>query len=166
MAESKWRYGEKSRGLPLWRDERRATSVAMERTGKCMCGAVRFTAKDLGEASACHCGMCRRWAGGPWIGVSAGPIEWQDDEALEVVESSAWAERGFCRKCGSGLFYRITAEGKHQGVTSVSLGALDDPKGIALTKEWFIDRKPDVYALAGDRERVTEAEIMAAFGGG
>lgn len=139
----------------------------MDRTGKCLCGAVTFTAKELSdEASACHCGMCRRWAGGPWIGVFTKAIDFADEDAVTVAQTSAWAERGFCAKCGSSLFYRLTAEGEHQGVTSVSLGALDDTSGVSLTKEWFIDRKPDVYALEGERTRVTEAEVMAMFGGG
>jgi hypothetical protein len=39
----------------------------MERTGKCMCGAVSYTAKGVDkEIAACHCSMCRRWASGPF----------------------------------------------------------------------------------------------------
>lgn len=139
----------------------------MDRTGKCLCGAATFTAKGLSEeASACHCGMCLRWAGGPWIGVFVEALDVADESVVTVAQTSAWAERGFCNQCGSGLFYRVTAEGKHQGLTSVSLGCLDDPNGLKLTKEWFIDRKPDVYAFEGERRRVTEAEAMAMFGGG
>lgn len=138
----------------------------MDRTGKCLCGAVAFTAKDVSaEASACHCEMCLRWAGGPWMGVMVGAIDWQPGEALQVVKSSEWAERGFCNVCGSGLFYRVTAEGKFHGFTSISLGALDDPSGLTLTKEWFIDKKPDAYALEGDRKRVTEADVRAMMEG-
>ena len=141
-------------------------TCVMDRTGKCLCGAVVLLAKDIDpKASACHCGMCLRWAGGPWIGVPAKELVFGDDDAVGVVQSSAWAERGFCQRCGSGLFYRVTAEGKHQGMTSVSLGLLDDTSGITITKEWFIDKKPDAYALEGDRERFTEAEVLAMFGG-
>ena len=132
-----------------------------------MCGAVTFTAKGVSaEGSVCHCGMCRRWAGGPWMGVSVDSIDWQKNDSLTTLQSSKWAERGFCSKCGSGLFYRLTADGKYQGMTSVSLGSLDDPSGITLTKEWFIDKKPDAYTLAGDRKKVTEAEVFAMFSGG
>jgi len=139
----------------------------MDRTGKCLCGAVTFTAKDLGkEASACHCGMCMRWAGGPWVGVVAKAVDFDDEDTVSVVQSSAWAERGFCAKCGSGLFYRITAEGPLHGLISVSLGALDDRNGLPLANEWFIDRKPDGYAFEGEHKRVTEAEVMAQFGDG
>jgi hypothetical protein len=109
--------------------------------------------------------MCRRWAGGPWIGVLVKGIEFKDRDRVKVVTSSPWAERGFCDACGSSLFYRITAEGQLEGMTSISLGSLDDQSGIALSKEFFIDRKPDVYNLEGDRQRLTEAEVMAMFGG-
>ncbi len=129
-----------------------------------MCGAVSFTAKQTSEgASSCYCGMCRRWSGGVWMGVGAKAIEWQSDEALRTIQSSAWAERGFCSQCGTGLFYRVTAEGKHHGVLSVSLGCLDDTSGLQIQREWFIDRKPEAYALAADHESVTEAAAFAMF---
>jgi len=127
-----------------------------------MCGAVTFVARGVGDASACHCGMCRRWAGGPWIGAHVESIEW-NGAAVTTIKSSEWAERGFCNQCGSGLFYRITADGDHKGMTSVSLGTLDDQSGIEMTREWFIDKKPDCYALEGERPRVTEAEAFAMF---
>ena len=139
----------------------------MDRPGKCMCGAVTFIAKQTAEGvSACHCGMCRRWSGGVWMGVGVKEITWESEEALRTIQSSDWAERGFCSECGTSLFYRLTAEGKYQGVTSVSLGCLDDPSGLEIQREWFIDKKPDAYALAGDHQTVTEAEAFAMFSAG
>ncbi len=108
--------------------------------------------------------MCRRWAGGPLFAVGCKGVTWDGDEPT-FFQTSEWAERGFCSKCGSSLVWRMTA-GAHAGTTTVTLGSLDDQQGIALTREWFIDRKPDGYALAGERERVTEAEAMAMFSGG
>lgn len=119
-----------------------------------------------GKGSACHCDMCRRWGSGPWIGASAQALEYEQQQTLGTIQSSAWAERAFCKKCGSSLFYRVTAEGKYQGLTSVAVGALDDQTGITITRETFIDKKPECYALEGDRERVTEAQVFAMFGGG
>ena len=139
----------------------------MDRSGKCMCGAVVFTAKETREdVSACHCGMCRRWSGGIWLGVGTKAIDWHRDETLETIQSSSWAERGFCSACGTSLFYRMTAEGEHQGTTAVSLGCLDDTSGLKIEREWFIDAKPDAYALAGEHHQVTEAEAFAMFSGG
>jgi len=125
---------------------------------------VEFTAKDVStEASACHCGMCRRWSGGPFIGLGVGSIEWHASSGLKTMKTSEWAERGFCAECGSSLFYRLTSEGEYKGVTSLALGTLEDQGGVTITREWFIDKKPEAYTLAGERERVTEAEVFAMF---
>jgi len=130
-----------------------------------MCGAVKLAARGVSEqASACHCDMCRRWSSGPFLAVMVQALDVVEGEAA-TVGSSAWAERGFCPQCGSSLFYRITADGPHHGVTTVAYGALDDPSGIQVTTEWFHDRKPDGYALAGDTKQITEAQAMAMFAG-
>jgi len=129
-----------------------------------MCGAVTYTAQIELKLSACHCGMCRRWAGGPFL--AAGPAEptFSGEESLSVIESSDWAERGFCNKCGSGLFYRITT-GQYAGMTNVAFGTLDDQSGFEMQREWYSDLKPDAYTLEGERERVTSEQIAAMFGG-
>ena len=72
------------------------------KTGGCLCGAVRFTLKDTPtEYGACHCSMCRKFSGGIELGVQVLPdgITWDADEDLATYTSSAWAERGFCRRC-------------------------------------------------------------------
>jgi hypothetical protein len=109
--------------------------------------------------------MCLGWAGGPWISLSVESIDWTSKETLATFQSSEWAERGFCTRCGSSLFYRLTAEGKYKGVTSVSLGSFEDRSNVVLAKEWFIDKKPDAYEFAGERKTITEAEAMAMFTG-
>ncbi len=115
-------------------------------------------------ASACHCEMCRRWSSGPFLAVGVEGLEAVEGEAT-TIQSSPWAERGFCGTCGSSLFYRLTAEGKLQGVTNVAFGALEDTSGITVVREWFHDKKPEGYALAGETKKITEAEAMAMFGG-
>ena len=132
-------------------------------TGGCLCGAVRYT---LGEApktvGACHCGMCRKFSGGIELGLETPPggITWTGEENLGVYVSSEWAERGFCKICGSSLFWRLTAKGPMAGMLSLAAGSLDDLSGLEFTSEVYIDAKPDAYALAGDHERMTEAEVM------
>lgn len=135
----------------------------MDRSGRCMCGAVSFVARGVKPeaASVCHCDMCQRWGGGPWVAIFVQEIDCADDSAMTWFQSSDIAERAFCSRCGSGLFWRLTAEGKYQGITSVTLGALDDRSGVTIVKEWFYDRKPDAYAFEGERECVTEAEALA-----
>lgn len=139
----------------------------MERTGKCMCGAVSYTAKGLEpKLGACHCGMCRRWTGGPYLSVGTSDVAWAGDDQITTFKSSDWAERGFCKACGSALFYRVTAPGPYHGQLHVAFGTLDDQSGFDLKIELFIDKKPAAYAFAGERKTLTEAEVFKLFGGG
>lgn len=37
-------------------------------SGSCLCNAVTFTANAIDHGiGACHCGICRKWGGGPLI---------------------------------------------------------------------------------------------------
>lgn len=134
------------------------------RTGHCLCGAVRFTARDVApKASACHCENCRRWTGSALIEVSVpvADVTWEGEIATHVA--SAWGERAFCPRCGSGLYYRHTRDDGHAGSYDIPLGLFDDPNGFTLASEIFIDQKPDAYAFAGDRRRLTRAEVVAIY---
>ena len=80
--------------------------------GGCLCGAVRFTATPANrEVGACHCSMCRRWTAGPFLGLECGTtVKVADSAQLGVYRSSEWAERCFCKKCGTALFYRLVGK--------------------------------------------------------
>lgn len=135
--------------------------------GHCLCGAVRYTlAAPAKSFAACHCSMCRRWTGGVEMGLHNPPggIVWEGEENIATYRSSEWAERGFCRICGSGLFWRLTAPGPMQGMLSLSVGSLDSVEGLSFDTEVYIDHKPDTYAFAGERTRMTEAKVLASVG--
>lgn len=129
--------------------------------GHCLCGAVTLIAPAMGHRlGACHCGMCRRWAGGPLLSVDCGrEVTFQGDENITVYESSAWAERGFCKRCGTHLFYRL----KHNQNYSVPIGLFDDSEGVEFDHQIFIDRKPDYYTFADTTTNMTQAEVFAKF---
>lgn len=138
----------------------------MPRTGSCLCGAVKYTlTADLSTAGACHCGMCRKWTGGINIALMVAPdqITFEGAENIAPYRSSDWAERCFCRICGSSLYYRVVAPGPHHGTLHIGMGGLDDPAGVTVTQEIFTDRKPAGYDLAGDLDGMTEAEVMEMF---
>ena len=132
----------------------------MSASGQCLCGAVRFTVENLEpHYHACHCGMCRRWSGGPVLALSVTGASFEGEENITVFDSSEWAERGFCGICGSNLFYRL----KQTGHTIMCAGAFDDPSQFKLSSEIFVDNKSGGYAFAGDHPRLTEAETLAKF---
>ena len=132
----------------------------MDATGRCLCGAVSYTAQDVEtDLHVCHCNMCRRWNGGPAFAVSVGRITFQGVEHIARYDSSQWAERGFCKQCGSNLFYRLKESDHHV----VWLGSFDEQAPFQLSDEIFVDEKPASYALAGTHRRLTGEEFMASI---
>ena len=136
--------------------------------GRCLCGAIRYEVTPKLEdgdihIDACHCGMCRRQIGGPLMGVTLdGAPMIEDDTHLSVYESSDWAERLFCGKCGSNLFYRLK-DGSFYTANAGPLDGLDDAK---FAMEVFIDEKPSYYDFSQDTKKLTGAEVVALFAGG
>lgn len=126
--------------------------------GSCLCGAIEVSAPDVEAIGLCHCSMCRRWSGGPMFGVHCGPEVSFKGDAPTAYASSDWAERGFCAKCGTHLFYRLLPTGEYV----VPAGMFQDAR-FRLTEEIFIDEKPAFYALANDTEKMTGAEVFAKF---
>ena len=132
----------------------------MRATGRCLCGAVTYGAEDVNtDVHSCHCGMCRRWTGGPAFAVSVGNVTFEGEQNIARYDSSAWAERGFCRRCGTNLFYRLK-EADHYVLW---MGTFDDPAPFVLAGEIYIDDKPELYDLAGDHPRLTGEEFMASL---
>jgi hypothetical protein len=62
---------------------------------------------------------------------------------LRWYQSSAEAQRGFCDRCGSNLFWRPTS-GKH---ISIMAGALQDPTGLRGAMHIFVADKGDYYGV-------------------
>ena len=138
-------------------------------TGACMCGKVTYTATIKANAGACHCGMCRSWSGGPFMAAHAtGPVEFSGADNIATFSSSQWAERGFCKNCGSNLFYRLLPRpGLPEGEYILSAGSVKEQQHLNFDNEVYVDHMPGWYEFAGNesRQRLTEADIMAMYGG-
>ncbi len=138
----------------------------MTRTGKCLCGAVGFEVQNLNpEFGACHCKMCQRWAGSALLGLTipADTITFSGKETISRYASSSWAERAWCSKCGSNLWYRVTAEGSEQGTYHMPIGLLDDTSGLVMNREIFTDEKAEVVRFSGERPTMTGEEVLAMY---
>lgn len=141
----------------------------MSHEGGCLCGAVRFEIKGTpGHSGACHCANCRRWSGGVYLSIEVKPEDMSISvsDGLTAFASSDWAERAFCKSCGSSLWYKVTAPGPFQNMRYLGLGTLDDPNGLPLTEELFIDHKPDGYSFEQETRQITKAEFLEMMSGG
>ena len=132
----------------------------MEATGRCLCGAVTYIAKDVEtDVHSCHCDICLRWNGGPGFAVSVGQVSFKGEQNITRFNSSEWAERGFCNRCGTNLFYHL----KEADLYMLWMGTFDDLMPFKLKSEIYIDKKPPLYDLVGNHPRLTGEEFMASL---
>jgi hypothetical protein len=103
-------------------------------TGGCQCGAVRYALYRQPErAGICHCRMCQKAVGGPfeaWANVAMDDFAWTRGVPGRFRSSTA-GERGFCRECGTPLFFAYV---RRPASISLTIGSLDTPAAVPLTR--------------------------------
>lgn len=89
------------------------------------------------------------------------------EESITRYHSSDFAERGFCRQCGTTLFYHLmpgpfSAEGEYM----LAAGMLELPDDMSFESEIYIDSQPGWYRFdnAASRTRMTEKEFLQSLG--
>lgn len=118
-------------------------------SGGCFCGAVRYevTGKLRGVVN-CHCGQCAKLNGnfGAHSKAPRSNITITKGEGLHWFEISEVARRGFCRDCGSGLFW----ENIEQDTLGIIAGSLDSPTNLETIGHIFVADKSEFYEITDD----------------
>lgn len=128
---------------------------------RCLCGetGIRLHSHTQ-ELGACHCSMCRKWSGGPFLTLKIDSgVSVEGEPNVGYFQSSEWAERAFCKLCGTHLFYRV----KQNGEAYVPAGLLESDSELTFDHQIFIDEKPKYYNFAEATHNLTGAEVFAAF---
>ena len=124
-----------------------STEPTTKSLGSCLCGAVQYEiAGPLRSVVYCHCGQCRKTSG-HFVAATACDIDHLHlfkDEALRWYRSSSAAQRGFCSRCGSSLFWRPD----HEQYMAVMAGTLDKPTGLSSREHIHTADASDYYTLA------------------
>lgn len=117
-------------------------------SGGCQCGEVRYRVRGaITEVHLCHCRMCQKAVGNAFatIGVA------QRRDLAFVHGEAAWFRssdnvfRGFCRLCGTPLFY---ADRTSDSI-GIMIGTIDDPRPFPPERQDGIERRLDwVLALS------------------
>ena len=136
--------------------------IETEASDGCQCGAVRYHASAMLDTShVCHCRMCQKAAGNYFaalVGVPRDALTWTRGTPA-TFKSSDPVERGFCRDCGTPLYYDYL-DAAHLSVTT---GSLDEPArfppkrqfGVEARLPW-IDTIPVLQAEGSTEELMTE----------
>ena len=117
-----------------------------DHTGACLCGSVRFkTRGPLREVVACHCSQCRKQTGLYYAAtnVPLDNITIEGEDAITWYRASSFARRGFCRTCGSALFW-VADEAKE---ISIMAGLFDSPSDLKLAYHIYCADKGDFYEI-------------------
>ncbi|WP_264758506.1 GFA family protein [Aestuariirhabdus haliotis] len=115
-------------------------------TGGCLCGAVRYEVRGpLRDVVNCHCSMCQRLHGnfGPHTKAPKANIRLTEDKGLAWYKTSDVARRGFCRECGSSLFW----EPFDLDATGIIAGSLDTPDKLKTMGHIFVGEKAGFYEI-------------------
>lgn len=116
------------------------------RHGACLCGAVSFEVRgSLRPIIFCHCSQCRKQTGHYYAAtnVALKNIRLTGEGNLTWYRASDNAARGFCRTCGSALFWR----GDGLDYISVLAGSFEGPTGLEPGYHIYCADKGDYYDL-------------------
>jgi hypothetical protein len=106
-------------------------------TGRCLCGAVRWTTSERPKVvHHCHCGMCRRWTGAAFATLawfSRHAITWSGEPLS--FRSSPIAIRTHCGICGTPLSLAYD----ERDDIAFTVGSLDAPQSVTPTHHYGIE---------------------------
>jgi len=125
-------------------------SDGVDLSGSCSCGAVRYKiAGPAGVILACHCTQCRKQTGHHYAATraAASAVTITGEDNLTWFTSSDWAKRGFCKTCGSHLFWKANDSDE----ISIGAGSIDGPTGLQIDTHIYVADKGDYYDIADGR---------------
>ena len=117
-------------------------------TGHCLCGAVMITV--AGEHDP-RVGLCFE------ANASAVTVTGE----VTRFRSSAFAERAFCPRCGSHLWFNDVEDGGEPRSYELMPGLFDAARSWPLRSEIYVDRAMASVSLAGDHRRQARSEYEA-----
>lgn len=119
--------------------------------GSCMCGGVQYEARgELRDVIGCHCVECRKSSGHYTAATSVSPdnLSLLSENGLSWYRASALAQRGFCRHCGSTLFWKPESGDR----ISIFAGSIDGDPGLQLTSHIYMAEKGHYYEVNDGEE--------------
>lgn len=117
--------------------------------GSCLCGGVTYEFEGSPDGViCCHCSQCRKQTGHHFATIEAArdKLHMTSNTTLEWYQASPVARRGFCKTCGSTLFWD---EFEAQAI-DVLAGSIDGQTGLSIKVQLHVAEKGDYYDIPDD----------------
>jgi hypothetical protein len=93
------------------------------------------------------------------LAVHCGPdVQFYGSDHVSVYASSEWAERAFCKHCGTHLYYKLLPTGEY----FIPAGTFDTTD-FELASQIYIDKKPEYYSFANETPMLTEQQVIEKY---
>ena len=102
--------------------------------------------------------MCQRWSGGLFLCFTADASAVTVTGQVTHYRSSTFAERAFCPRCGSHLWFNDVGDGGELQSYELMPGLFDAARNWPLRSEIYVDRAMASVRLRGDHRRKSRAE--------
>ena len=112
----------------------------------CLCGGIQL--RTFGyhrDIENCHCIQCMKTHGhyAAYTNIQEQNIKFLKKRTLKWFRSSKRAKRGFCRKCGASLFFKVIGS----NIVHIAAGMFNGPTKLKTKMNIFVKRKLDYYKL-------------------
>lgn len=136
-------------------DDGQPAAGAVQHTGGCACGAVRYRARGLPVVvSVCHCRFCQRRLASAFAVLAsfqAADVEFTQGQPAQCEyrsdESGRWLRMNFCTQCGTTVSHFAEVR---PGAHTIAAGTFDETGWFAVDRHiWVRSKLPWVTVPAG-----------------
>ena len=116
-------------------------------SASCLCKGIVMTIKgEFRPVVNCHCMQCTKTHGNyaAYTSVLEENITYKSKSTLKWFASSAKAKRGFCKKCGSSVFFKRLGS----RAISISAGLFKNPTKLVTSSHIYTHNKRDYYKIS------------------
>ena len=110
----------------------------------CLCGNIQLRTYGYHrDVQNCHCIQCMKTHGhyAAYTNVHEQNVKFLKKRTLKWFRSSKKAKRGFCRKCGASLFFKVMGSKN----ISIAAGMFNGPTKLKTKMNIFVKGKLDYY---------------------
>ena len=112
----------------------------------CLCGGIQLRTHGYHrDVENCHCIQCMKTHGNyaAYTNVQEQSVKFLKKRTLKWFRSSKRARRGFCRKCGASLFFKLMGSNN----ISIAAGMFNGPTKLKTKMNIFVKGKLDYYKI-------------------